>query len=92
MCRVQQLSLRYNGITDVGAQRIGSALGDVTQQNQKLLSLNLAGNKIADVGAHHLAEVRSALHRVFIDIGVDGKSVSKIIIIIIIMPTYDCTD
>ena len=54
--------MRYSGITDVGAERIGSALGNVAQQNQKLVSLNLAGNKIADVGAHHLADVRFALH------------------------------
>jgi len=58
---VQQLSLRYSGITDVGAERIGSALGNVTRQNQKLLSLNLAGNKIGDAGARHLADVRFSL-------------------------------
>ena len=59
LCRIQHLSLRYNGITDVGAERIGSALGSLAQQNQKLLSLNLAGNKIGDVGASHIANVRS---------------------------------
>jgi len=64
LCRVQHLSLRYNGITDVGAEHIGSALGNVTQQNQKLLSLNLTGNKIGDAGARHLADVRVALQHV----------------------------
>jgi len=57
-CRVQQLSLRYNGITDIGAVGIGLALGNVMRQNQKLLFLNLTGNKIGDVGAHHIADVR----------------------------------
>jgi len=60
LCRVQHLSLRYSGITDVGAERIGSALGNLTRQNEKLLSLNLAGNKISDTGAGHLADVRFA--------------------------------
>jgi len=58
---VQHLSLRYNGITDVGASRIGSALGNFSQQNQNLLSLNLAGNKISDAGASHIANVSSVL-------------------------------
>jgi hypothetical protein len=52
---IQHLSLRYNCITDVGAEMIGLALGTITRQNQKLLSLNLTGNKIADKGAHCIA-------------------------------------
>jgi len=62
--RVQHLSLRYNGITDVGAEHIGSALGTAVRQNQKLSSLNLAGNKIGDVGATHIACVRCKLKHI----------------------------
>lgn len=54
---VQHLSLRYCNITDAGAENIGKAIGTTEKQNQKLLSLNLTGNKIADVGAEHLANV-----------------------------------
>jgi len=61
MYRVQHLSLRYNGITDVGAERIGSALGTFTRQNQNLMSVNLAGNKIGDVGVCHIAKVCAAV-------------------------------
>jgi len=57
LCRVQQLSLRYNGITDIGAKQIGLSLGNFTRQNQKLVSLNLTGNKIGDMGVCHIAEV-----------------------------------
>ena len=58
LCRVQQLSLRHNGITDIGAKQIGLSLGNFTRQNQKLVSLNLTGNKIGDMGVCHIAEVR----------------------------------
>ena len=54
---VQHLSLRYNNITDVGASLLGTAFGTVSQQNQKLLSINLNGNHITDVGAESLAGV-----------------------------------
>ena len=54
---VQNLSLRYNCITDKGAQLLGQALGTATHSNQKLVSLNLNGNRISDVGAEHLARV-----------------------------------
>jgi Ran GTPase-activating protein (RanGAP) involved in mRNA processing and transport len=59
--RVQQLSLRYNGITDAGAETIGAALSTIARQNLKLVSLNLAGNKITDKGASHLAKVTSVV-------------------------------
>lgn len=52
---VQNMSLRYCGITDVGAESLGKTLGTTEKQNQKLLSLNLAGNKITDRGAEHIA-------------------------------------
>lgn len=58
VCRVQNLSLRYNNVTDKGAELLGQVLGTTTQQNQKLVSLNLTGNKLTDVGAEHLAKVR----------------------------------
>ncbi len=59
-CRVQHLSLRYNGITDVGAERLGQALGTTNKQNSRLLSLNLTGNRLTDAGAGHIAQVRDA--------------------------------
>ena len=61
-CRVQHLSLRYNGITDVGADLLGKALGTVQTQNMKLLSLNLNGNKITDKGAQSFATVSCKLY------------------------------
>lgn len=55
--RVQHLSLRYNGITDVGAEQLAKALGTAQMQNMKLLSLNLNGNKITDKGVQFFATV-----------------------------------
>jgi len=55
--RVQHLSLRYNGITDIGAEHLGKALGTVQFQNMKLLTLNLNGNKITDKGVQFFATV-----------------------------------
>ncbi|KAK2186113.1 hypothetical protein NP493_214g00022 [Ridgeia piscesae] len=52
---VQHLSLRYNGITDIGAEHLGKALGTVQFQNMKLLTLNLNGNKITDKGVQFFA-------------------------------------
>merc|ERR1712179_546145 len=47
---VQNLSMRYCGITDKGAEQLGSALGQIKKSNTKLISLNLAGNHISDTG------------------------------------------
>ena len=55
--RVQYLSLRYNNITDKGAELLGVALGTPQLQNTKLLNLNLNGNTITDAGVAHLAKV-----------------------------------
>ncbi|CAC5411073.1 unnamed protein product [Mytilus coruscus] len=52
---VQNLSLRHCGITDKGAEQIGQALGSTKRCNTKLISLNLSGNRITDVGAEHIA-------------------------------------
>ncbi|KAJ8311435.1 hypothetical protein KUTeg_010790 [Tegillarca granosa] len=52
---VQNLSLRYCGITDKGAEHLGSALGQIKKSNTKLVSLNLAGNHISDSGMEHIA-------------------------------------
>ena len=49
------LSLRYCGITALGAKYLGESLGSATQQNTRLQSLDLAGNKISDSGATYLA-------------------------------------
>ena len=54
---VQQLSLRYNQITDTGAALLGTALGSTTYQNSTLLSLNLTGNQLTDTGAECIAKV-----------------------------------
>ncbi|VDI82164.1 Hypothetical predicted protein [Mytilus galloprovincialis] len=52
---IQNLSLRHCGITDKGAEQIGQALGSTKRCNTKLISLNLSGNRITDVGAEHIA-------------------------------------
>ncbi|BFZ07715.1 hypothetical protein BsWGS_10753 [Bradybaena similaris] len=52
---IQNLSLRHCRITDKGAARLGTALGNVISTNRKLISLNLSGNFITDDGAEHLA-------------------------------------
>lgn len=52
---VQNLSLRYCDITDFGAENLGRVLGTSEKQNQKLISLDLTGNKITDKGAEYLA-------------------------------------
>lgn len=54
---IQNLSLRHCGITDKGAEQIGQALGSTKRCNTKLISLNLSGNRITDVGAEHIALV-----------------------------------
>ncbi|KAH9495024.1 Leucine-rich repeat-containing protein 71 [Bulinus truncatus] len=53
---IQNLSLRHCKITDKGAVKIGRVLGHATLSNLKLISLNLSGNLIGDVGAQGLAE------------------------------------
>ncbi|CAL1530498.1 unnamed protein product [Lymnaea stagnalis] len=53
---IQNLSLRHCKITDKGAASIGRALGTAKLANTKLLSLNLTGNFIGDVGATALAQ------------------------------------
>ncbi|XP_046567988.1 leucine-rich repeat-containing protein 71-like [Haliotis rubra] len=52
---VQLLSLQHCAVSDEAAEGIGKALGTAKRFNTKLLSLNLAGNRITDVGAEHLA-------------------------------------
>ncbi|XP_062601871.1 leucine-rich repeat-containing protein 71-like isoform X6 [Saccostrea cucullata] len=52
---VQNLSLRHCGITDKGAKSIGEALGTVKRSNNKLVTLNLAGNQISDQGTIDIA-------------------------------------
>ncbi|CAF1637777.1 unnamed protein product [Rotaria magnacalcarata] len=53
--KISQLSLRYCNITDTGVERIARALGNISRQNWKLLTLNLSGNRIGDIGAQSLA-------------------------------------
>ncbi|CAF4146709.1 unnamed protein product [Rotaria socialis] len=53
--KISQLSLRYCNITDKGVERIARALGNISRQNWKLLTLNLSGNRIGDIGAQSLA-------------------------------------
>ncbi|KAL8568352.1 hypothetical protein ACOMHN_040925 [Nucella lapillus] len=52
---LQNLSLRYCGMTNKGAHGIGMALGTAKTANTKLMSLNLSGNLIDDVGAEYIA-------------------------------------
>jgi len=52
---VVHLSLRYCGITSLGARYLGEALGCAAVQNGRLLSLDLAGNHVGDAGVSHLA-------------------------------------
>ena len=54
---VQNLSLRHCGITDKGAVMIGRCLGSIKRSNVKLISLNLANNKITDAGLDEIAQV-----------------------------------
>lgn len=49
---IEDIDLRYNEITDQGAQ----ALGDLISKSPRLLGLNLQGNKIKSEGAQYLAE------------------------------------
>jgi len=51
------LSLRYNQIGDQGAEHLGRCLGNAMSQNTQLQTLNLAGNRITDDGARHIANV-----------------------------------
>ena len=57
--RVQNLSLRHCGITDKGAIMIGRCLGSTKRSNVKLISLNLANNKITDAGLEEIAQVKN---------------------------------
>ena len=49
---IEDIDLRYNEITDEGAQ----ALADLISKSPRLLGLNLQGNKIKSEGAQYLAE------------------------------------
>lgn len=52
---IQNLSLRHCDVDDLGARGIGLSLGNIKGTNSKLLSLNLAGNRIGYEGVEHLA-------------------------------------
>ena len=58
---VQNLSLKHCGITDKGAVMIGRCLGSIKRSNVKLISLNLANNKITDAGLDEIAQVGKRL-------------------------------
>ena len=49
---IEDIDLRYNEITDEGAQ----ALADLIVKSPRLLGLNLQGNSIQSNGAQYLAE------------------------------------
>ena len=49
---IEDIDVRYNEITDVGAQ----ALGDLIRKSPRLLGLNIQGNKIKSDGAQYLAD------------------------------------
>ena len=49
---IEDIDLRFNEITDEGAQ----ALGDLISKSPRLLGLNLQGNQIKSDGAQYLAE------------------------------------
>lgn len=53
---IQNLSLRYCGITNKGAIMIGRCLGSAKRMNAKLLSLNLSYNKIGNEGLEEIAQ------------------------------------
>jgi len=55
--RITHLSLRFCDITDTSAERLANALGNMSTQNWKLLTLNLSGNRIGDEGAKSFATV-----------------------------------
>ena len=65
--RVQNLSLRYNSITEKGAALLGEALGGAKKCNTKLLTLNLNGNRVSDAGAQHLAKVHTSMFILYIN-------------------------
>ena len=49
---IEDIDIRYNEITDEGAQ----ALGNLIRKSPRLLGLNLQGNKIKSDGAQYLAQ------------------------------------
>ena len=49
---IEDIDLRFNELTDVGAK----ALGDLVGRSNRLLGLNVQGNKIKSEGAQYLAE------------------------------------
>ncbi|KAK2148011.1 hypothetical protein LSH36_521g01075 [Paralvinella palmiformis] len=73
---VQNLSLRYNNISDLGAANLGKALGTVAQQNQKLISLNLNGNHIGNDGAEALAG-GLRLNRTLLSLGIAHNEIGN---------------
>ncbi|CAF0960341.1 unnamed protein product [Adineta ricciae] len=53
--KILHLSLRYCNMTDLGVERLANALGNMSKQNWKLLTLDLSGNRIGDNGGKSLA-------------------------------------
>ncbi|ESN99786.1 hypothetical protein HELRODRAFT_176552 [Helobdella robusta] len=55
--QIRHLSLRHNDISDEVCRAIGLALGSLAdnQSNLRLVSLNLSGNKVTDLGAEFIA-------------------------------------
>ncbi|CAF0913854.1 unnamed protein product [Adineta ricciae] len=53
--KILHLSLRYCNMTDLGVERLANALGNMSKQNWKLLTLDLSGNRISDNGGKSLA-------------------------------------
>ncbi|CAF3653656.1 unnamed protein product [Adineta steineri] len=53
--KILNLSLRFCNITDTNAERLANALGNMSKQNWRLLTLNLSGNQIGDNGGKSFA-------------------------------------
>ncbi|XP_033098062.1 leucine-rich repeat-containing protein 71-like isoform X4 [Anneissia japonica] len=70
------LSLRNNGITDKGAAMIGKALSTVKTCNKNLISLNLSGNKISDIGATSIAQ-GLRMNRALLSLSLANNNVSN---------------
>lgn len=72
---IQHLSLRNNQITDIGAAKIGKAVGSADQPPLELLNLSLAFNQISDDGAREIAK-GLRMNRVLVSLSLASNKIS----------------
>lgn len=83
---IEDIDLRYNEITDEGAQ----ALADLIAKSPRLLGLNLQGNQIKSEGAQYLAEaLKECLNLQYLNLNMNKIKTNGAMMITELLFTHD---